>query len=54
MKLDELLLGRKDLDDILMFDTTITLQLDEDSTVEAVTSHKSHKVEVSFPPACRS
>lgn len=31
---------------MLLFKSTATLQLDEESTVEAVSSHKSHKIEV--------
>lgn len=48
-QLDDLMQGKKDLDETLLFDVTFSLQLDEESTVEAVSSHKSHKIEVSDP-----
>ncbi|CAN0391722.1 unnamed protein product, partial [Ectocarpus fasciculatus] len=44
--LDDLLANKKDLDEVLMFKSTHTLRLDENSTVEAKSSHKSHKIEV--------
>ncbi|CAM9444674.1 unnamed protein product [Ectocarpus sp. 4 AP-2014] len=46
ISLDDLLANKKDLDEVLMFKSTHTLWLDESSTVEAVSSHKSHKIEV--------
>ncbi|CAM9628592.1 unnamed protein product, partial [Scytosiphon promiscuus] len=46
ISLDDLLSNKKDLDEVLMFKTTHTLQLDDHSTVTAVSSHKSHKIEV--------
>lgn len=48
-KLDDLWHAKKDLDDLFLFEPTYTLQLEEESTVEVVTSHKSNKIEVRFP-----
>lgn len=36
----------KDVDEVLLFKSTATLRLDSDAVVEAVSSHKSHKIEV--------
>eukprot|EP00903_Cladosiphon_okamuranus_P014150 g13150.t1 len=48
ISLDDLLTNKKDLEEVLMFKSTHTLQLDEASVVEAVSSQKkkSHKIEV--------
>ncbi|CAB1115954.1 unnamed protein product [Ectocarpus sp. CCAP 1310/34] len=46
ISLDDLLANKKDLDEVLMFKSTHTLWFDESSTVEAKSSHKSHKIEV--------
>lgn len=45
-QLDDLVSNKKDLEDVLMFKSTHTLHLDDHSVVEAVSSHKSHKLEV--------
>ena len=47
-KLDDLLANRRDLEEVLMFKSTQTLQLDAESTVTEPSSKKSqHKIEVS-------
>lgn len=45
-QLDDLVANKKDLDEVLMFKSTHTLQLDDASTASAVSSNKSHKLEV--------
>lgn len=45
-KLDDLVANRRDLEEVLLFKSTHTLQLAEDSVVEAGSSKKSHKIEV--------
>eukprot|EP00752_Nemacystus_decipiens_P005827 g5267.t1 len=46
ISLADLLTNKKDLEEVLMFKSTHTLQLDDNSVVEAVSSQKSHKLEV--------
>ncbi|CAM9738969.1 unnamed protein product [Pylaiella littoralis] len=46
ISLDDLLSNKKDLEEVLMFKSTHTLQLDESATASAVSSNKSHKLEV--------
>lgn len=45
-QLDDLVANKKDLEEVLLFKSTATLRLDEDSAVEATSSKKSHKIEV--------
>lgn len=45
-KVDELIYGKKDLEEVLLFKSTTTLELDDEASVTAVSSQKSHKIEV--------